>query len=58
MGTQAGCAFTTLVLFFYYVWANRSRGGKQEERTEEAYMNPDAWATMTDRENKSFRYTY
>jgi hypothetical protein len=58
MGTQAGCAFTTLVLFLYYVWANRRRGDKQEERSEEAYMNPNAWAAMTDRENKSFRYTY
>ncbi|KAI5467653.1 major facilitator superfamily domain-containing protein [Mariannaea sp. PMI_226] len=57
MGTQAGCAATTFCLFLYYVWANKKRG-KMEKQTEDAYMSPEVWSTMTDKENKMFRYTY
>lgn len=56
MGTQAGCALTTFLLFLYYMWQNKKRGTRNE--TEEAYMNPEVWATLTDKENKQFRYTY
>lgn len=56
MGTQAGCAVVTIVLFLYYKWQNKKRGVSQE--TEEAYMSPEVWANMTDRENKKFRYSY
>ena len=56
MGTQAGCAFTTFVLFMYYVWANKKRGALPE--TEETYLSPEVWAGMTDKENKRFRYSY
>lgn len=57
MGTQAGCAFTTFVLFLYYVWANKRRGNAANQ-TEDAYLSPEVWSTMTDKENKRFRYTY
>ncbi|KAG7290106.1 hypothetical protein NEMBOFW57_000101 [Staphylotrichum longicolle] len=56
MGTQAGCAFTTFLLFLYYVWQNKKRTSDRE--TEDAFMTPDAWANMTDKENKKFRYAY
>ncbi|KFH46248.1 Thiamine pathway transporter-like protein [Hapsidospora chrysogenum ATCC 11550] len=56
MGTQAGCALTTFLLFLYYVWENKRRGARLE--TEESFMEPEVWATLTDRENKRFRYTY
>ena len=56
MGTQAGCAFTTFLLFLYYVWQNKKRTSENE--TEEAYLSPDSWANMTDKENKKFRYAY
>merc|ERR1712000_145584 len=56
MGTQAGCALTTFLLFLYYVWENKRRGELKEN--EEQYLDPEVWATQTDRENKSFRYTY
>ncbi|KAK3897652.1 major facilitator superfamily domain-containing protein [Staphylotrichum tortipilum] len=56
MGTQAGCAFTTFLLFLYYVWQNKKRTSDSE--TEEAYMSPEAWTNTTDRENKRFRYAY
>lgn len=57
MGTQAGCAFCTVLLFLYYVWANKRRNDRSKE-TEEQYLSPDVWATLTDKENKQFRYTY
>jgi len=56
MGTQAGCAFTTFCLFLYYVWQNKSRSSEAE--TEDAFLAPETWARMTDRENKRFRYSY
>ncbi len=56
MGTQAGCAFTTFLLFLYYVWQNKRRTSEGE--TEEAYLSPEAWANTTDGENKQFKYAY
>ncbi|EGS17902.1 putative allantoate protein [Thermochaetoides thermophila DSM 1495] len=56
MGTQAGCAFTTFCLFLYYVWQNKSRNSEAE--TEDAFLAPETWARMTDKENKRFRYSY
>ncbi|KAL6696483.1 major facilitator superfamily domain-containing protein [Trichoderma pleuroticola] len=57
MGTQAGCAATTFALFLYYVWCNKKRGDRSKEN-EEQFMSPEVWATMTDKENKMFRYSY
>lgn len=57
LGTQLGCAFTTFVLFMYYVWSNKKRSGRTKQ-SEEAFMSPEVWSTMTDRENKDFRYSY
>lgn len=57
MGTQAGCAVTTIALLMYYLWINKKRSGRSQQ-TEEAFMSPEAWTTMTDRENKNFRYSY
>ncbi|KND90632.1 Thiamine pathway transporter THI73 [Tolypocladium ophioglossoides CBS 100239] len=57
MGTQAGCAVTTFALFAYYVWANKRRNDRSEAQ-EQSFMNPEVWASMTDKENKHFRYTY
>lgn len=56
MGTQAGCALTTFLLFLYYVWQNKKRTSEGEQ--EESYLSPEAWANMTDKENKTFRYAY
>ncbi|KAH8896702.1 MFS general substrate transporter [Thozetella sp. PMI_491] len=57
MGTLAGCAITTMTLFAYYMWENKRRGNPREA-SEETYKSPEAWASMTDKENKNFRYTY
>ena len=56
MGTQAACAFTTFLLFLYYAWQNKKRTSEGER--EDAFMSPEAWANMTDKENKKFRYAY
>jgi hypothetical protein len=56
MGTQAGCAFTTFLLFLYYVWQNKRRTSDGEK--EDAFMSQETWANMTDKENKKFRYAY
>ena len=57
MGTLAGCAITTFALFLYYNWANKRRDDRSKEQ-EECFMKPEVWASMTDRENKNFRYSY
>ncbi|OLN96782.1 Thiamine pathway transporter THI73-like protein 1 [Colletotrichum chlorophyti] len=56
MGTQAGCAIVTLALYGYYRWENKRRGAVKQ--SEDAYMAPEVWTSMTDKENKQFRYTY
>jgi hypothetical protein len=55
--TLSGCALTTFTLFLYYVWSNKRRASAKNA-TEEAYMSLEMWSTMTDRENKMFRYSY
>lgn len=56
MGTQAGCAVTTFLLFLYYLWENKKRGNRKE--LEGGFMDREVWATCTDKENKRFQYTY
>lgn len=58
MGTQAGCALTTFLLFAYYVWQNKKRNNNSDSDNEDAFMSPEVWTRMTDKENKKFRYTY
>lgn len=60
MGTQAGCAVVTVVLYVYYRWQNQRRDRRQGEVRvgEESFMSKDAWNTGTDREDAGFRYSY
>ncbi|OIW32846.1 putative allantoate protein [Coniochaeta ligniaria NRRL 30616] len=58
MGTQAGCALTTFLLFLYYVWQNKKRSNGSDSDNEDAFMSPEVWSRMTDKENAKFRYTY
>ncbi|KAK4662303.1 uncharacterized protein QC763_700800 [Podospora pseudopauciseta] len=58
MGTQAGCALVTFVLFLYYVWQNKKRNNRADNENEDAFMSPEVWTRMTDKENKGFRYSY
>lgn len=57
MLTQAACAITTIVLFGYYVFMNKRRAD-QNKKDEASYKSSDMWGTMTDKENKSFVYSY
>lgn len=60
MGTQAGCAVVTIVLYAYYRWQNSVRDKRRGEVEEDEgkFMSRDAWATVTDKENEMFRYCY
>lgn len=60
MGTQAGCAAVTVVLYGYYRWQNprRDRTRGEVQTGEEAFMSKEAWNTGTDREDGEFRYSY
>jgi hypothetical protein len=58
VGTQAGCVLTTFLLFVHYRWQNKKRQAAVDSETEEAFMSPEVWARMTDKENKRFRYSY
>ncbi|KAK0715370.1 major facilitator superfamily domain-containing protein [Lasiosphaeris hirsuta] len=59
LATQAAGACTTFALFLYYVRQNRKRNLNTVDReTEEAFMSPEVWARLTDRENMRFRYSY
>lgn len=59
VGTQAGCMVTTFLLFLYYAWQNRKRQtGVADNEAEEAFMSPEIWARLTDKENPKFRYAY
>lgn len=55
--TQAGSALVTIVLFFYYVWANKRRASRAR-MTEDQFLDKEAWKRMTDKENPNFRYEY
>ncbi|KAK1754439.1 allantoate permease [Echria macrotheca] len=57
LATQAAGACTTIALFAYYVWRNRSRKAS-DSAIQESFMSPEVWARMTDLENKRFRYVY
>ncbi|KAL1610871.1 hypothetical protein SLS59_000508 [Nothophoma quercina] len=60
MGTQAGCALVTAVLYVYYRWQNIRQDRKTGEvkTGEEAFMSKEAWNTGTDRQDSDFRYSY
>ncbi|KAK7214906.1 hypothetical protein V2G26_002909 [Clonostachys chloroleuca] len=57
MSTQAGCAVKTFALFLYYIWQNKRRWSRAEQR-ESDFLSPEVWSTMNDKENKQFRYIY
>lgn len=60
MGTQAGCAVVTVLLYIYYRVQNSRRDRRQgaSKENESVFMSPEVWATTTDRENQRFRYSY
>ncbi|KZF23446.1 putative MFS transporter [Xylona heveae TC161] len=58
IATQAAAMFLTILLFFYYIWANKSRASLTLSETQKDTSIQEAWDGKTDKENKSFRYEY
>jgi len=58
MSVMAVSFCLTIVLFLYYVWQNKSRRKVGDKETRDAFMSPEVWVRMTDKENKAFRYVY
>lgn len=63
MATQGGGAVVAIVLFGYYVWANKQKdkrqaggvgGGPAAAVGDEKVL----WENLTDKENPNFRYVY
>lgn len=61
LATQAAAAGVAVVLFAYYVWENKRRDARKAasgEMYDDDASHETAWAGLTDKENKSFRYVY
>ena len=61
LATQAGGAVISIVLFRYYVWANKQKDNRQANRQNvPQYLGNEKtlWENMTDKENSSFKYVY
>ncbi|OBT75522.1 hypothetical protein VF21_04957 [Pseudogymnoascus sp. 05NY08] len=61
MATQAGAAVVAIVLFGYYVWANKQKDKRQavkEGLASSAGNEKILWENLTDKENPNFRYVY
>jgi MFS family permease len=59
MATQSAGAFVTVLLFAYYIWANREKDKKHGQASDSKSVGvEDAWGNLTDKENAKFRYVY
>ena len=61
VATQAAGAVVAVVLFFYYVWANKRKdaaGIRADLEGNDTVDEQHRWTDLTDKENKSFRYVY
>lgn len=59
MATQSAGAFVTVVLFGYYVWANRLKDKMHGKMSDSDSLKvEDIWGNLTDKENTKFRYVY
>lgn len=61
MSTQAGGAVISVLLFLYYIWANKRKDKQQAPKLALSSVEGDEellWDNKTDKENHSFRYVY
>ncbi|KAK2738250.1 hypothetical protein FQN57_007113 [Myotisia sp. PD_48] len=70
LATQAAGAVVTVVLFLYYVWANRRKdkvraeqnltiiSEKEDAPSDSSSTEENGWDNLTDKENLRFRYVY
>ncbi|KAL8664900.1 MAG: hypothetical protein Q9168_007812 [Polycauliona sp. 1 TL-2023] len=61
LATQAAAALIAVVLFLYYVWANKRKGATpavEESMGEPGRNDERLWEDRTDKQNPTFRYVY
>ena len=62
LATQAGGALFAVILFLYYIWANKRKEAGGLGSADGAVIIGDdedgKWENLTDRQNKLFRYVY
>lgn len=61
LATQSGAALIAVVLFLYYVWANKRKdtaNSLTEGSSLELQSEQQMWEDRTDKENPTFRYVY
>jgi MFS family permease len=60
LATQAAGAVVTVLLYGYYVWANKKKEAVQVGMAYQTETDSvkEKWGNLTDKENKSFRYVY
>ena len=60
LATQSAGAVMTVVLFAYYVWANKQKDQRSsaDQSDSEVDSVTDKWGNLTDKENARFRYVY
>lgn len=61
LATQAAAALVAIVLFVYYLWANRRKDAAASvagATSVESKSEQELWANQTDKQNEAFRYVY
>lgn len=60
LATQSGGALIAVMLFCYYVWANRRKdiANPPDFSSLESRSEQEMWVDRTDKENPRFRYVY
>lgn len=61
LATQSAAAVVTVILFGYYVWANRLKEKSMRRLESEGVRvdtTEDVWGNLTDKQNPEFRYVY
>ena len=58
LATQSAGAFMAVVLFAYYIWANKRKEALPMHSVVDVHGEEALWEDQTDKENKIFRYVY
>jgi hypothetical protein len=61
MATQGGGAVVAIVLFGYYIWANKQKDKRQDlDASVDVTIGDEKilWENLTDKQNPTFRYVY
>lgn len=62
LATQVGGALFAVILFLYYLWANKQNEAGGLGSADRAVIMEDdddgKWEDITDRQNKLFKYVY